>query len=90
MGVGFRRDVLKRFALNLNHLTLPEIKDFNVLDDVKCFRLNAKRYKARLKKQKSVSDLPKLDRHTCASGVAAHMSRQNPVVLRSPRWRVPI
>jgi hypothetical protein len=35
---------LKRFALNLNHPTLPEIKDFNVLDDVKCFRLNAKRY----------------------------------------------
>jgi alcohol dehydrogenase class IV len=31
----------------LNHLTLPEIKDFNVLDDVKCFRLNAKRYSCR-------------------------------------------
>ena len=36
--------VLKRFALNLNHLTLPEIKDFNALSDTLCIKLTAKRY----------------------------------------------
>jgi hypothetical protein len=45
---GARRTVLghlKHFALNLNHPTLPEIKDFNALDNTWCFKLNAKRYR---------------------------------------------
>lgn len=36
---------IQQFALNLNHLTLTEIKDFNALSDVRYFKLNAKRYK---------------------------------------------
>ena len=36
---------IMRFALNLNHLTLPEIKDFNALSDALCIKLNAKRYR---------------------------------------------
>ncbi len=35
---------LARFALNLNHLTLPEIKYFNASSDVLCLKLNAKRF----------------------------------------------
>ncbi len=35
----------KRFALNLFHLTLPEIRDFNALSDALCIKLNAKRYR---------------------------------------------
>ncbi|MEL7049357.1 MAG: hypothetical protein AAFO75_10425, partial [Pseudomonadota bacterium] len=38
--------MLKQFALNLNHLTLPEIIDFNALGDAPCIKLNAKRFKA--------------------------------------------
>ena len=34
---------LKRFALNLNRLTLPGIRDFNALSDAFWFKLNAKR-----------------------------------------------
>jgi hypothetical protein len=34
---------LTRFALNLNHLTLPEIKDFNALGESRCLKSNAKR-----------------------------------------------
>ena len=34
---------LKRFSLNLNHLTLPEIKYFNALGDSRCPKLNANR-----------------------------------------------
>ena len=34
-----------RFALNLNHPTLPEIKDFNALDDAKRLKLTAARFK---------------------------------------------
>ena len=33
---------LKRYAKNLNHLTLPEIKDFNALGDESCLKANAK------------------------------------------------
>jgi len=29
---------LGRFAFNLHHLTLPEIKDFNALGDNRCFK----------------------------------------------------
>ncbi|PIE16798.1 MAG: hypothetical protein CSA68_01230 [Rhodobacterales bacterium] len=36
---------LKRYAKNLNHLTLPEIKDFNALSDALCFRYFVKRYR---------------------------------------------
>jgi len=35
---------LIRCAKNLNHLTLPEIKDFNALDDMRCSRYFVKRY----------------------------------------------
>jgi hypothetical protein len=30
--------LLEHNAKNLNHLTLPEIKDFNALDDLRCFK----------------------------------------------------
>jgi hypothetical protein len=36
-------DLSKRIALNLNHLTLPEIKDFNALRDAGFLAQNAKR-----------------------------------------------
>ncbi len=36
---------LEHFDLNLNHLTLPEIKDFNALGDEQCFKFKSKRYK---------------------------------------------
>ncbi len=36
---------LKRYAKNLNHLTLPEIKDFNALSDALCFIYFVKRYR---------------------------------------------
>jgi hypothetical protein len=36
---------IERYRLNLNHLTLPEIKDFNVLGDRFCFREKGKRAK---------------------------------------------
>ena len=40
----FLRDVaLKAFAKYLNHLTLPEIIDFNALNDAQCLRFFAKR-----------------------------------------------
>ena len=38
----------EHFTLNLDHLALSEIKDFNVLDGVRCLRLNAKRPRRRL------------------------------------------
>ena len=34
----------ERCAKNLNHVTLPEIKDFNALHDARCFRYFVKRY----------------------------------------------
>jgi hypothetical protein len=34
---------LQRYRFNLNHLTLPEIKDFNALGDRFCFKEKAKR-----------------------------------------------
>ncbi len=37
---------LKRFALNLNHLTLPKIINFNALGDESCLKLKSKRFKA--------------------------------------------
>jgi len=37
-------DKIQRYRLNLNHLTLPEIKDFNALGDRFCFRQKAKRF----------------------------------------------
>jgi hypothetical protein len=40
---GFWQVALQRYRLNLNHLTLPEIKDFNALGDRFCFREKAKR-----------------------------------------------
>ena len=36
---------LKRFAKYLNHLTLPEIIDFNALNDAQCLKFFAKRCK---------------------------------------------
>ena len=38
---------LKRYAKNLNHITLPEIKDFNALCDARCLRYFVKRYNNR-------------------------------------------
>jgi len=38
---------LQRYRLNLKHLTLPEIKDFNALGYRFCFREKAKCFKAR-------------------------------------------
>ena len=38
---------LKRFTLNLTHPTLPEIIDFNVLDDIWSLKVNEKRSKGR-------------------------------------------
>ena len=38
------RRALERCAKNLNHVTLPEIKDFNALHDARCFRYFVKRY----------------------------------------------
>jgi len=35
---------IQRYRLNLNHLTLPEIKYFNALGDRFCFRAKAKRF----------------------------------------------
>ena len=35
---------LERYAKNLNHLTLPEIKDFNALGDTRCVRYFVKRF----------------------------------------------
>ena len=37
---------LERLAKNLNHLTLPEIKDFNALGDTRCVRYFVKRFNA--------------------------------------------
>jgi hypothetical protein len=37
---------LERYAKNLNHLTLPEIKDFNALDDNPCLKYFVKRYRS--------------------------------------------
>ena len=37
---------LKRFAKYLNHLTLPEIIDFNALNDAQCLKFFAKRCSA--------------------------------------------
>ncbi len=39
---------LKQKSVNLNHLTLPEIKDFNALSDALCCRLNGFRSRPRL------------------------------------------
>ena len=36
---------LKRFAKYLNHLTLPEIIDFNALNDAQCLKFFTKRCK---------------------------------------------
>jgi hypothetical protein len=36
---------LERYRLNLNQLTLPEIKDFNALADRFCFTKKAKRFR---------------------------------------------
>lgn len=38
--------ILKHSALNLNHLSLPEIKDFNAIGDKRCFREKAGSYRA--------------------------------------------
>ena len=40
---------LKQKYKNLNHLTLPELRDFNGLDDTTCFTLFAFRYRYFLK-----------------------------------------
>ena len=40
--------VLQRYRLNLTHLTLPEIKDFNALGDRSCVREKAKRFMKRV------------------------------------------
>jgi len=39
---------LERYAKNLNHLTLPEIKDFNALGDTRCVRYFVKRFNAKV------------------------------------------
>jgi len=50
---------LERLAKNLNHLTLPEIKDFNALGDTRCVRYFVKRFKARrVKPHRSVIGTP--------------------------------
>ncbi len=36
---------LKHFDFNLKHLKLPEIKDFNALGDMWCFKVKSKRYR---------------------------------------------
>ena len=40
----FGVDGLERSDFSLNRLTLPEIKDFNMLSDAFCFRLKSKRF----------------------------------------------
>ncbi len=46
---GFWPVALKQFDLNLKHLTLPEIIDFNALGDEQCFKLKSKRHKRAVK-----------------------------------------
>ena len=41
--VGGAQAKLKQFTINLHHLTRPEIKDFNALDDKEYLKLNRKR-----------------------------------------------
>ncbi len=45
-GVHVHPDAIEHFDLNLNHLTLPEIIDFNALGDEQCFKLKPKRYRS--------------------------------------------
>ncbi len=42
---GFGQFTLKRYAKNLNPLTLPEIGDFNALRDAFCLKCFVKRYR---------------------------------------------
>ncbi len=75
---------LKRHAKKLNHVTLPEIKDFNALRDTSCFWYFVKRSKGPVKVQFSFASMNVFRTSrtgSCVAGVQAYRKLAWPKVL---------